>query len=107
MDLSFQPDRRRSAQVRVHPAHGDAVDAHLGRQLVGELVDQAAGSELGRGVDGAAAGRWKDALDRVITIDPRLFDQFPPGRLDGQEVALDVDGEQLVEASPSSCRRAG
>src|SRR5579884_2241127 len=77
---------------------GHGVDPDLGRQLVGELADQAQHGVLAGGVQGAATGRVEAGRGGGADHAATSPTQGLQGDLDRQQVALDVDVKDLPEA---------
>src|SRR5688500_3222164 len=86
-----------AAQVGVHAAAGDAVHPDLGGQLVGELAHETQAGVLAGGVEGPAAVDVAGGVGQRHDDAAARPDQLGPGGLGGQQVALDVDREDLVE----------
>ena len=73
------------------------VDPHRGRQLERELADQADDRVLGRRVDDPADPGVRRRHRRGHQQRAAALDEGLGGGLRAEQVALDVDGEQLVE----------
>src|SRR5581483_9588249 len=92
-----EPEALRAPQVGAAAAGGDAVDPHLGGELVGHLGDEAPHGVLGGGVEGAAPGRVEGGVGQCVDHAAPGLDQFREGGLGAEDVALHVDAEHLVE----------